>query len=199
MTRFFLSITLILSTACATTSQVNELKKQLAEERAARVKLEEQAKAAPPSAVDQEEIQAMQMGTDLVPPVQPGTIMAYTEVPRHCKAPLAAELTNATDDYIRVALGGRQVILRGVSGWQADMIPPHKTVYVCMQNLGQHTVEAKRFGQRVLALDARGNAVGWEPVEIPGYYRETANWDGNLPSWRERHHHEIKKVRFRKA
>ncbi len=105
------------------------------------------------------------------PPAQPRRVPPQNwawlhQPPAGCTSGIySMQVENWTDHHIQLFVDGEELRVRGSRGVLPG-IPPHEVVYICLNNIGQHTftgmVFALRYGQ---------------PQRV-GRYRYQGNWDG---------------------
>ncbi len=105
------------------------------------------------------------------PPAQPRRLPPQNwawlhQPPAGCTSGIySMQVENWTDHHLQLFVDGVELRVRGSRGVLPG-IPPHEVVYICLNNIGQHTftgmVFALRYGQ---------------PQRV-GRYRYQGNWDG---------------------
>ncbi len=113
--------------------------------------------------------QQMMVGPVAVPPKNVG----FLNVPaRTCRSgPLAIEFVNESDNFVALQFDGLDVAVVGAQGQLPSFVPPHASVYTCMDEPGPHSITGAEYtlsGSRMVRLfDLRWN--GMIGAHVNGY------------------------------
>jgi len=124
---------------------------------------------------------------DMVPPpaqrhrMPPQNWAWLHQPPAGCESGvLSMEVENQTDFHAQILLDGEELRVRGARGVLPG-IPPHEVVYLCLNNIGQHTFTGMLFALRY-----------GQPQKV-GRYRLDGNWDGSS-TWTGRQKAEVREL-----
>lgn len=112
--------------------------------------------------------------------VPPKNVAFLNYAPRVCgDGPLSVELKNESGNFVALQFDGMDVHVMGAHGELPPFVPPNGTVYLCMDDMGQHSITGTQFtsagGRMIRMFDFQWNG------EFTASKRHTARLVGGQP------------------